>query len=298
MNYSYPLFLQPKKLHDLNNRALTNIGFPLFLCSIERSRPNTSEAVGALYEVVTGLYIIYHDYGSRFLKEFRSFCKMENRSVALCDHYEDEFSKDNKHLSMVNKLRTGICHGIFPNTNDATNYICTLKQLSKVRQFVKWPEFPAQLHLEQCSEILNNLTDGANNLYNHLWQDIETISLRPGLPEKFCEQLKEHLLNIDRPNWNNEYFDRRILKQVRGCSVQNLPVAEQMIVRCWLKYLVDDLQAKEIKDCDAPIIQLQDLYRQVCAGNVVIDEKSLRKLRPKTLGPRSSSSVLGDDLSL
>lgn len=295
MAVHYPLFLRPEKLHTLNELAFNRIGFPLFLCAVERSRPSAKDEVGVLYEVVTGLYVVYHDYGSRILKEFCSFCDEQNRVEPLRSQYTEEREQDRKHQRAVDKLRTGFCHGIFPGTSSGTVYAVTLKELAGTSEFVHWPEFPANLSHSQCTRVLNGLLQGADNLYEHLWNDIEVLAARPGVLEQFRDRLQINLLNSDQPKWNEGYFDRRIVAQVRG-GARDLPVADVMIVRYWLRTLADDLQRGGIENADAPIARLQEVYRQVRRGDLVIDRESLAGARQGRSTTRSSGSILGADL--
>lgn len=295
MAMCYPLFLQPGKLRALNELAFKQIGFPLFLCATERSRPGAEDVVGTLYEVVTGLYVVYHDYGSRILKEFCSFCDEQNMVEPLRDQYAEERKQDLKHQRAVNSLRAGFCHGIFPDTGSGKGYVLALRDLTGIHGFVRWPEFPSSLSRNQCNLALKNLSQGADKLYHHLWQDIGSLAERNGALDQFRDRLKNNLLNSNQPKWGEGYFDRRVINQVRG-GARDLPVADGMIVRYWLRTLVDDLQRREIESTDAPITRLQEIYRQVRRGDLLIDRETLAEARWGRSATRSSGAILGADL--
>lgn len=70
---TFPQILTPGVLENLNCEALTSLGTPLFFSSPDLKRPHSSESRGRFYEVVTGLYVVYHDYGSSFLLTFYAF---------------------------------------------------------------------------------------------------------------------------------------------------------------------------------------------------------------------------------
>ncbi len=296
MEVCYPLFLQPGKLRALNELAFREVGFPLFLYVSERSRPAAEDVVGVLYEVVTGLYVVYHDYGSRFLNEFCAFCDGQDRVEPLRDQYREERKQDRTHQDTVNKIRSGFCHGIFPDTRSGMNYVLALQDLTGISGSVSWPDFPANLNKSQCAQVLENLLLGADNLYKHLWQDIESLAARDGVMEQFRNRLQTKLLNSDQPQWGfakkKEYFDLRVIKQVCG-RARDLPVPNTLIVRCWLKMLVDGLRRGEIENASAPIVRLQELCYQVKHEGLVI---RLAEARWSQTATRSSSTILGADL--
>ena len=87
--FRYPEIMQPGKLRELNDYAISKLGTPIFFAAPEPSRPRTQTAVGALYEIVTGLYIAYKDYGMKIFRTFLDFCQ-ENVHVQhtrLINHY-------------------------------------------------------------------------------------------------------------------------------------------------------------------------------------------------------------------
>ena len=83
-----PKILLDGELRRYNDYVITSLGTPVFLVTPESTRPHTkdNDPVGLLYEVVTGLYAVWHDYGDQLFKAFREYFAPKNRLISLHDH--------------------------------------------------------------------------------------------------------------------------------------------------------------------------------------------------------------------
>ena len=151
-------------------------------------------------------------------------------------------------------------------------------------------------NLNQIARYLNEYGAPYNALSGEVRAAIADLAARDGVMEQFRNRLQTKLLNSDQPQWGfakkKEYFDLRVIKQVCG-RARDLPVPNTLIVRCWLKMLVDGLRRGEIENASAPIVRLQELCYQVKHEGLVI---RLAEARWSQTATRSSSTILGADL--
>lgn len=102
-NLVYPNIMKPGELTRLNEYIISRLGTPLFFAVSDLVRPNGQDSIGVLYEVITGLYIIYKDFGIKILENYLEFCRdnsEKKKGYRMLSHYDS-----------IKDFRSGLCHG-------------------------------------------------------------------------------------------------------------------------------------------------------------------------------------------
>lgn len=165
---SLPYMLQPDRLRQLNEHLVDTTGCFAFLKTDQVLFSSSPQQWQDAYTVFgVGLYVVYHDYGCKFL-----------RSLLLSDEFcPDMLSKPERHRLHVDTLnqhiRTNLVHGIlhpFQRTKlqrKLVNYY--LQDSSYIQGSNGWPDYINQLTEQQWMQITQRLVEDSNKLYNFLW---------------------------------------------------------------------------------------------------------------------------------
>lgn len=227
-NLPYPKIMQPGQIKALDDYAVQNLRLPLFFDTADLGRPQTEGVRGRLYDVVTGLYIIFHDHGVRFLEKFSEFVN---------DTYGDNSLLNC--LTTVKELRTGLCHGALRdggNANDTMRVIHTL--LPSFDRTVPWPGALPWLSDADCELLIAALTEKADEFFNSVRDYVDRISFNATALYDLKYQIYRRVLNSSQPAYGgrNYYFDERIVSDIaRICPGYNRTVLYQSTVQTWVR---------------------------------------------------------------
>lgn len=276
----YPKIMEPRELRSLNEYIISCLGTPLFFSAPTYfARPKCREPAGAFYEIITGLYVIYKDYGCKMLKEYLNFCKdnfPELDAAFVFPHY-----------TSANHLRGGLCHGSLPQGNHMKTFLRTMRYYLPQKTGLT-PETVAAMSDEQCRDVVNKLSGYSDRLGSYIRDCADRISKDSSLSERWRIKLVCNAFNKDEPKYSNnkEYFDERIIRdledKVKGNAEQK---PHQLTIKNWLIDLEPKLLKGTISDSDE------------------LSDSLLRALRnlytPSALGtePSSAERLLGTTFS-
>ena len=240
---TFPQILTPGVLENLNCEALTSLGTPLFFSSPDLKRPHSSESRGRFYEVVTGLYVVYHDYGSSFLLTFLRFCKQENiptRHNPMLKHYH-----------IICNLRGALCHGGLENGSHL------FRSCSDLRQYLPEPEGTAPLNQfdslseADCTAALEKLCAEADSFFNQLRLCIKAVGNESVQRSSWKRHLIDTSLNPYTPKYGKFYFDFRIVNDLaKAVRAGNIQTGYEETVRDWLLDLEQKIETDSIPNTD------------------------------------------------
>lgn len=265
----YPKIMEPGQLRKLNDYVLSRLGTPIFFAVPEPARPRTQGISGMLYEIVTGLYLIYRDYGMRLLKTYLSFCKDET-----------EFSDRNgafalQHYYSVNELRGGFCHGGLPGGAHVSALMRRMDFYVQTAEKKAWPDFMMAMTEEQCRETVNKLSANADRLMDYIKICADQIASNEELLDRWRRMLVDRALNPNVPQYgyghHKQYFDERVVKDLED-EVRRGQISKghQETLKSWLRTLEPDLLSGKISDSDKlyhTLVQaLERLYYPVQTG--------------------------------
>ena len=276
-----PLFLQSGKLKALNQMAFSRLKAPLFFVAPEPARPHAAAASGRLYEISTGLYAVYHDYGMRQLETFLDYCGSRLGDI----HWDKQ--KMLRHIENVEIIRTGICHGLLPDSPDTVAFVRRLGRCLNAKQDdMVWPSYPAGLSEDDCEKIIKELTSAADDGYRFLETLIARISQNTTLTEGFRRELVDKAFNSTAPGYSKKtsYFDQRVVAALTKNKRSNTVIIED-VLQTWLKSIKDGLlkgtMANEFEPYDCLKSAIEDAY-----------------LPTTSSGRANSGSLLGPDLTI
>lgn len=265
----YPKIMEPGQLRGLNDYVLSRLGTPIFFAVPEPARPRTQSAIGMLFESVTGLYLIYKDYGMRLFRTYLSFCKdeveyrNENSTFALQHYYS------------VNELRGGFCHGSLPGGAHVKALLYQMDLYVQTTEKKVWPDFMMAMTVEQCRETVNKLSSNADRLMDYVKICADQIASNEELLGRWRRILVNRALNPDIPQYGYEghkqYFDERVVKDLENeVKGGQMPKGHQETLKRWLSALKPELLNGKITDSDRlyhTLVQaLEQLYYPVQTG--------------------------------
>lgn len=266
---TFPQILTPGALENLNCEALTSLGTPLFFSSPDLKRPHSSESRGRFYEVVTGLYVVYHDYGSSFLLTFLRFCKQENiptRHNPMLKHYH-----------IICNLRGALCHGGLENGFHLS------RSCSDLRQYLPEPEGTAPLNQfdslseADCTAALEKLCAEADSFFDQLRLCIKEVSSEPSQRSDWKEHLIQTFWNPPAPKYGKAtfYFDQRIVNDLaRAVRAGNIQTGYEETVRNWLLDLEQKIETDSIPNTDYLRLTLSEALYKLYHPQEFLAEKS------------------------
>lgn len=263
----YPKIMEPGQLRKLNDYGLLRLGTPIFFAVPEPARPRTRSASGMLYEILTGLYVIYRDYGMRPLRTYLEFCRKEveypdgNGAFALQHYYS------------VNELRGGFCHGGLPGGAHVSNLLHRMDFYVQTAEKKTWPDFLAAMTEEQCRETVNKLSANSNRLVNYIMKCADRIAADEELLGRWRRKLVDRAFNPNVPQYgkHDRYFDERVVSDLEDKIRQGQESkAHQETLKSWLSTLEPELLNGKISDSDRlyhTLVQaLERLYYPVRTG--------------------------------
>lgn len=266
---TFPQILAPGALENLNCEALTSLGTPLFFSSPDLKRPHSSESRGRFYEVVTGLYVVYHDYGSSFLLAFLRFCKQENiptRHNLMLKHYH-----------IICNLRGALCHGgledgfyLSRSCSDLCQYLPEPEGTAPLNQFDSLSE-------ADCTAALEKLCAEADFFFNQLRLCIKTVSSDPVQRSCWKRYLIQAFWNPSAPkNGKGKfYFDHRIVNDLaQAVRAGNIQTGYEETVRDWLLDLEQKIETDSIPNTDYLRLTLYKALYKIYHPQEFLAEKS------------------------
>lgn len=264
---TFPQLLAPGALENLNCEALASLGTPLFFSSPDLKRPHSSESRGRFYEVVTGLYVAYHDYGARFLLTFLRFCHQENIPA-----WHDLMLK---HYHIICNLRGALCHGGLENgfhlsqsCSDLRQYLPELEGTAPLDQFDSLSE-------ADCTAALEKLCAEADFFFNQLRLCIKAVGNEPFQRSSWKQHLIQTSLNPSAPKYGKFYFDPRIVNDLeQAIRTRNGQMGYEKTVRDWLLDLEQKIGTDSIPNTDYLRLTLSKALYKLYHPQEFLAEKS------------------------
>lgn len=259
----YPKVMELGQLEAVNDYVISRLGTPVFFVTPNLPRPKTHTAGGRLYEVVTGLYIIYHDYGMRLLKCYLEFCK--NESIYQNGSSKFVFS----HYYSVNTLRGGMCHGSIPGGFQAGELIRKMDFYVAEPEDKVWPDFMRSLTEQQCTDTVNKLSSSSNRLMDYIKSCADQIAADGENLRKWRQTLVDTALNPTAPQYGNSekklYFDERVVRDVEKSVNKGAELKpHQNALKEWLGQLEPKILSGEIAGSEelyhTLLKRLEELY--------------------------------------
>lgn len=253
-----PILLQPGGLRTLNQSAFNSLKAPIFLMSPEPSRPSSaSSGVARLYEIVTGLYIVYHDYGDQLLTVFLKYCD------STFPFLKTDIHKARIHIGRVTTLRIGFCHGLIENCSDANAYVSRIKEyLNEPSNSGNWPTYPASLTDAKCASFADALALESNKFRDVLVRCIQACSAN-ALPYRQCLEQKVFNGAIQQYGNGAYYFNMRVVDMLLP-QKGSLSTPIQSALQNWLNNMKSDLIDGQLSNEDEPMRRLMsELYSAV-----------------------------------
>ena len=245
-NAYYPIIMEPGQLKSLNEYAISTLGVPLFFVTPDPERPHTDDMCGRLYEIVTGLYIIYHDYGMRFLSSFLQFTK-------------DKFPAHGghsvlAHYNSVLTLRGGFCHGCIPQGKHGADVMYRMNYYFPGTS-QQWPGVLPKLTDQECAHMVNALSNSSNNLVQYVKDRAQAIAQDPGMLTLWKNEVLSKVLNKDQPQYgsgkNKVFFDERVISDiVDACRAGAPKLAHQSTVQQWLARVEKKIRNGTVAESD------------------------------------------------
>ena len=238
----YPRIMEPGQLRALNEYVISKVGIPVFFATPEPARPHASDACGRLYEIITGLYIIYHDYGIRFLSKYLKFADENyllygSRGVLA-------------HFNSILDLRGGFCHGSLPDGGQAA------KMMRRMDYYFPgtdqtWPGMLPRMSEQQCAQMVKSLSDSSDKLYAFVKTCADYISQNSGWKESWKKIVLSDVLNKNVPKYRDFYFDGRVLDDVASAySSGKTGKSYQLQVKQWVTEMEGKIQAGTLSTDD------------------------------------------------
>lgn len=239
----FPQILEPGVLESLNREAIDSLGTPLFFSSPDLKRPHTSESRGRFYEVVTGIYVAYHDYGARFLITFLRFCRQKN-IPAYCSFMI-------KHYYIICSLRGALCHGGLENGAHFSRLCMNLRRyLPEQDGEDLLAQFNALSEME-CTTALQKLCADADRFLNQLHLCIKAVGNERIQRADWKQYLIQNALNSKEPVYGRFYFDQRIVNDLeQAVKARNSQKDYGETVCSWLSDLKKVIETDSIPDTD------------------------------------------------
>lgn len=261
----YPQIMEPGALRKLNEYMISRLGTPLFFSAPNHlARPKSREPAGALYEVITGLYVIYRDYGLKILKEYLNFCRdtvPEVHGLFVFPHY-----------GSTNKLRGGLCHGSLPQGIHIETFLRSMDYYLPLQMGLT-SETVASMSDEQCKAVVNKLSSDSDRLGSYIRDCADRISKDLSLSIQWRDRLVHNVFNKDKPMYSRgaHYFDERIVLDLESKVKGNAPPKpHQLAVKNWLIALEPKLLQGSISDSnelsDSLLQALSALYTPSALG--------------------------------
>ena len=270
----YPLILRAGQLKAINDELIFVLGTPVFFVCDDLARPHPATTYGRLYDVVTGLYVVYKDCGMKIFKIYLDFCKKKTEE-GLCR------SKAVKaHINAVNNLRGALCHGELPDGQNVQYLLRNAGYYLGHGDTRKWPEFMSELTETQCDQILIKLIKDSDRLVSYLKTCAGQIAADNVKLQEWRAELVKEAFNPDKPQYgyqSRSYFDMRIASDLeKGLNQTRERKPYQDTLQDWLKAMKPKLLGGDIKDS-------KELYQTLLQA---LDEL----YNPSMLQPRRSSA--------
>lgn len=270
-----PRIMEQGQLKLLNDAVISELGTPLFFVAPDLGRPFTLDARGKLYEIITGLYVIYHDHGVRFLSDFLAFTKAH-----LLDYRGHIIQA---HVWSIETLRGGFVHGSLPDGKHAQNL------MQKLNFFFpgtsqQWPGILPTMTDQDCMHMVTRLTSDSDRLVCYIQDCSKRIANDPRLLASWQQYILNNAMNEYTPKYGGKYFDGRIVDDiVSACRDYTKPfLPYQSTVQQWIVKSNQKIRKGTLANSD-------DLYKSLY--NDIYD---LYHLSAQHTNVSSADSLLGD----
>lgn len=259
-NLVYPNIMKPGELTRLNEYIISRLGTPLFFAVSDLVRPNGQDSIGVLYEVITGLYIIYKDFGIKILENYLEFCRdnsEKKKGYRMLSHYDS-----------IKDFRSGLCHGnLFKGGyNEDFNKILK-KYFSKnyTEDCFVTTCFNSDKRVEYCEAIVKKMVEHSNQLVEFVKECADNISKNEALLNSWRQKLVQDVFNNEKKQYNNNFFDERIVWELERKIIRgNKREPHQETIKKWLGELKPKIINGEIHNSDELLkslkIALDNLY--------------------------------------
>ena len=256
-NIRYPKILCDGELKAFNDRITALLGTPIFFTAPPRLfRPKATDVIGTLYEVISGLYVVYHDYGIELFRAYRDFCETTVTVVGLaqndgflrrdpCGPTNHEFVATQVwyHCRRVDDLRGGFFHGCLPNASEANK---TRRAMSHMLTGGHWPDDLATLTVQQANILLSRLSDESNKMFAYFERCAAVIAdpMNGHLLTDWRATLIQKAFNDVSPQYSQQtaYFDGRTIKDMEASARIGNKKPYQATVISWLQSLQTPIQ--------------------------------------------------------
>ena len=244
-----PCIMEQGQLKLLNDEVISTLGTPLFFATPDLGRPYTQDARGKLYEIITGLYVIYHDHGVRFLSDFLEFTK-----VNLPAHGGNAVQA---HVWSIETLRGGFVHGSLPDGKHAQNLMRKLNFFFPGTS-QHWPGILPTMTDQDCMHMVTKLTSDSDRLVRYIQSCSKRIANDPNLLTSWQQYILNDAMNDHTPKYGGKYFDGRIVEDiVHACRDYTQPfLPYQSTVQQWLVKSNQKIRSGTLSDSD-------DLYKSL-----------------------------------
>lgn len=273
VKFSYPKIMESDQLDLLNKFVIEQLGTPIFFLSPKPTRPKADSPYGVLYEVITGLYVIYKDYGMKIFHTYLEFC---------VKNFPEDSNFVFSHYTSVDKLRGGMCHGSMPRGKHAKGLLNTLNYYIGTPKDGEWPETFSLMTQEQCKQIVKKLSISSNRLLDYVKKCAILIGGDKELLQRWRDTLWHNALNGESEQYgkNTTYFDERIVLDIEGGILNGYRCKPHKdVVKQWLIDLKPLIKEGNIK-------QTTDMYQML--------HNALYKLyNPTSLSTSRSSADIG-----
>lgn len=231
-NLCYPQIMMGENLKQLNEYICLKTGAPAFFSTHISKRPHSQEPCGRLYEIITGLYIIYHDCGINFLNTYVRF---------ITDHFDHPncLGKYKKHYYSVKNIRVGLCHGTLP---EGQLYYTTNNELNHYLPGMKhhtWPGIMSNMTDTECEHLVNQLTQESDEFVKHMRSCADKIAGDPNLLKEWRENIVKFALNAAEAK-----FDNRIVSDISSYWQKKYPVSKPFDNESAIKQWMTDMAVK------------------------------------------------------
>ncbi len=247
----YPSILQAGKLKELNEYVISQLGTPVFFVTPEPSRPHSEDPCGRVYEIITGLYIVYKDYGIRFLSAFLSFCK---KHFSMYGRYAYA------HYDGIATLRGGVCHGGMPHGKHVQELMCSLDFYFPGAN-AQWPGMLPGMTKEQCVYFVNRLSDDSDKMVNYIKMCADRIAQDETLCKLWKQVLLTEVMNKSKEQYSNgkSFFDERVVQDLaKACRGSDSWKPHKPTICQWIAKMEPVIQSGGIKQSDELYKSLYD----------------------------------------
>lgn len=264
-----PRFLKPKQLESLNDLLVAKAGCFAFL-GIEMPidvHPSTYKE--ALHIYVMKLYVLYNDYGCRFLEYFLPDAGQApnlspiERTEAQMRGINADIRRSREHVRTIKHiLRMNICHGILEDRL-REQFVDTVKEYGNLHAEKRddgWLSYINGLTDEQWKPMVERVVSEADRLYRYLEQWANDWGQAPE------EAMRDNRLHFGQSEQFRKSFDMRICSEIlKSCGEQKQSTISRLTnsgnpnahIHAWRNDVVTEY-------CSGRLNTPQEVYARLC----------------------------------